>query len=387
MNTSWHNMRIPLHIQRHAPLGAMVWLLLLIAGPLQLFGQATSIEVPFFIGTYTGEASRGIYRSTLSLDDGSLSQPELVAELTNPSFLALNPKHPVLYAVSEVGEGIVVAYSIGDGGKLTELNRSSTDGSGPCYVTTNSDGTALLIANYGSGSISAIKIEADGRLSNSRDSVQHIGRSVHPRQKSPHAHCIQFDPSEQFVFAVDLGLDKVLTYELDASSPKLAAASAEYRVAPGSGPRHLAFHPNGRLGYVLNELNCTVESFRWDPDQKQLKTRQSARTTLPVDFESGFSCAEILVHPNGKFVYLSNRGHNSITCLDQNLSWISNISTSGKTPRNFRISPDGQFLLAENQHSDSIVVFKIDPESGKLETTDHSIQVGSPVCIRFQSSP
>ncbi|MEM8732690.1 MAG: lactonase family protein [Planctomycetota bacterium] len=385
MNTRWpySRNRLVLPGSGRFPLAILLLCYLAIA-PNSLFGQST--DIPFFIGTYTGKTSQGIYRSTVGLDDGTLSTPTLVAELTNPSFLALHPKRSVLYAVSETNEGIVVAYAIGNDGKLTELNRSTTDGSGPCYVSTNGDGTLLLVANYGSGSISAIRLEEDGRLSPTRDQVQHTGKSVHARQKGPHAHCIQFDPSGQFIFAVDLGLDEVLTYQLESASMKLVPTDLVYRVAPGSGPRHLAFHPDGKSGYVLNELNCTVESFRWDPEKEILETLKPARTTLPVAFQEGFSGAEILVHPNGEYVYVSNRGHDSISCLDKNLNWIGNTPTAGKTPRNFRISPDGKYLFAENQNSDSIVVFRIDSATGKLQATDHRVQVGSPVCIRFQTS-
>ncbi|MFK7738209.1 MAG: lactonase family protein [Pirellulaceae bacterium] len=359
--------------------------------------SAHSSETTVFIGTYTGGkerplASKGIYRSRFNAADGSLSAPELVAEQTNPSFLCLNPKLPVLYAVSEVEDGLVVAYAVDRDDNLTELGRASTTGSSPCNITTDAEGKLLLVANYSSGNIVAIRLDERGNLTEQRFEVQHSGSSVHPRQKGPHAHCIQVDPSGQFACAVDLGLDQVLVYKLPASdhqpsdTPQLLSTGKPLKVQSGFGPRHMTFHPDGGYAFVIHELTCQLSSCRWDATNGRLEELQTV-STLPTDWQSGYSTAEVLVHPNGQYVYGSNRGHNSIACFrfnDGELTPIQHVATEGKTPRNFRLSPDGEYLLAENQDSDSIIVFKLDPDSGILTLTENRLGVGSPVCLRFR---
>jgi 6-phosphogluconolactonase len=357
-------------------------------------------EVTAFIGTYTGGkerplASKGIYRSRFNTSDGSLSPPELVAELTNPSFLCLHPKQQVLYAVSEVAKGVVVAFAIDPDDNLTEIGRASTAGSSPCYVTTDAEGKLLLVANYSSGNVLAIRLDQRGNLTEHRFEVQHSGSSIHPRQKGPHAHCIQVDPTDRFACAVDLGLDQVIVYGLPTGSspssessetPRLLPTEKPLKVQAGFGPRHMAFHPDGKYAFVIHELTCQLSSCAWDATKGILDELQTV-STLPTDWRAGYSTAEVLVHPNGKYVYGSNRGHNSIACFafsDGKLTPIQHISTEGKTPRNFRLSPDGRYLLAENQNSDSIVVFRLDPNSGKLTLTENRLNVGSPVCLRFR---
>jgi 6-phosphogluconolactonase len=345
-------------------------------------------SIPFFIGTYTGGASRGIYLSELSLDDGSLAEPKLVAELTNPSFLTIHPRLPMLYAVSEVesGDRQVVAYRIESDLTLNETANSSSAGSGPCYVSTDRAGDFLLVANYGSGSIAAFRLSSDGKLGELTSQHQHKGSSVNPRrQTSPHAHCILPDPSDQFVCAVDLGLDQVLVYELDRRTEQLQRTNNPFKVTAGNGPRHLAFHPDGQHAFVIHELSCTLSLCRWDSDQGTFEELQQL-STLPDGVQPGYSTAEVLVHPNGRFVFGSNRGHNTIAGFrfeHGQLEPLGHTPTGGKTPRNFRIDPTGQYLLAENQQSDSIVVFRIDPESGQLSETGKTATVGSPCCIKF----
>ena len=343
-------------------------------------------KLNFFIGTYTNGQSKGIYRSALNLSDGSLEDPILVAELRNPSFLAMHPKKDVLYAVSEVSEGDrqLVAYSIQDDLTLSELGSMNTAGSGPCYVSITADGMTALVANYGSGSICSYRLGNDGSLERQASTIQHVGSSVHPRQKSPHAHCIQETPDGKHVCAVDLGLDQVVIYDLDPKTSQLSDNSTPLRVSPGNGPRHVAFHPNGDYAFVIHELTCQLSVCKWNAGAGALSETQEI-TTLPGDFKQGFSTAEVLVHPNGRFVYGSNRGHDSIAAFefeDGKLTSLGHVSTEGKTPRNFRIDPTGAFLLAENQGSDSIVVFRIE-DSGKLSSTGKQMQVGSPVCIKF----
>ncbi|MCR9291217.1 MAG: lactonase family protein [bacterium] len=345
-------------------------------------------KLPFFIGTYTGGASQGIYRSELSLDDGSLAEPSLVAELTNPSFLTIHPSGNVLYAVSEVAESDrqVVAYRIRDDLTLEEIGAAASAGSGPCYVSTDHAGEFLFVANYGSGSIAAFRLKPDGGLGPLTSQHQHQGSSINERrQQSPHAHCILADPTDRFVCAVDLGTDQVVIYELNRESGQLQATGKPFKATPGHGPRHLAFHPDGKHAFVIHELTCMLSLCSWDAEAGRLEELQQI-STLPVDMQSGYSTAEVLVHPSGKFVFGSNRGHDSIAgfrFMDNKLSSIGHTPTSGKTPRNFRIDPSGKFLLAENQQSDSIVVFRIDPRTGELTHTGNTASVGSPCCIKF----
>ncbi len=351
-----------------------------------------SRSIPFFIGTYTGGASQGIYVSRLDLADGSLAEPRLVATLTNPSFLAVHPHLPVLYAISEVPQSDhqVVAYKIGEDLSLTEIGNSHSAGDGPCYVSTDSQGKFLFVANYGSGSVAVFRLAADGNLAELTSTHQHRGSSVNAkRQQEPHAHCILPDPTDRYVCAVDLGMDQVVIYQLERETGKLNPTSNPLQVTPGHGPRHLAFHPDGQHAFVIHELTCRLSVCSWDADNGVLNERGEL-STIPGDMQPGFSTAEVLVHPSGRYVFGSNRGHDSITAFRFNrgeLVAIGNTSTGGKTPRNFRLDPTGNYLLAENQQSDSIVVFKIDTTSGALSPTGKQIKVGMPCCIKFVNQP
>jgi 6-phosphogluconolactonase len=314
----------------------------------------------------------------------------LVAELKNPSFLAVHPTLDALYAVSEVagGDRQVVSYRIEDNGSLTETANSESGGNGPCYVSIDKSGKFLFVANYGSGSISVFAIKPDGSLGRVVDQKQHAGSSLNARrQQGAHAHCILPDPSGRYVCAVDLGIDQVVVYGLDHSTGRLSSTGAPLQVTPGNGPRHMAFHPNGKLAFVIHELTSQLSSCSWDQSAGTLSELNTV-STLPQDFSGNNSTAEVLVHPNGRFVFGSNRGHDSIAIFriegDGRLTSLGHALTGGKTPRNFRMDPTGQFLLAENQQSDLIVVFRVDAESGRLTQTAHSIQVGSPVCVKFR---
>lgn len=363
-------------------------LLILLAVTNVTQAQNEDESLPFFIGTYTGGSSEGIYASSLSLKDGSIQKPKLVATVVNPSFLTVHPKLDVLYAVSEVPEGDhqVIAFRIGENMELTELSHSKAGGNGPCYIATDQTGNVVLVANYGSGSVTSIQLDSEGAFSKITSNIQHEGSSVHPRQKGPHAHCIQADGSNAYVCAVDLGLDQVIVYKLNAKTGEISDTGNPLTVAGGNGPRHLAFHPDGKHAFVIHELNCKLSTCSWDAESGELKELEVV-STLPGDFQKGFSTAEVLVHPNGKFVYGSNRGHHSIAAFrfdGGKLASIGHTSTKGETPRNFRIDPTGRFLLAENQGTDSIVVFEIDANTGKLSSTGHKISVGSPCCIKFR---
>ena len=346
-----------------------------------------------YFGTYTGgqNSSKGVYRSTLDLATGKLSEPVLAAEAQNPSFLEIHPNGRFLYAVSESGgAGKVSAYTIDkETGGLVLLNQAPSGGSGPCHVNIDHTGKNALVTNYGSGSASVIPIEQDGRLAKPTGFVQHEGSSVNPnRQKGPHAHSVNLSPDNRFAFVADLGIDKIMIYRLDAEKGTLVPNNPPFvRLKPGSGPRHFAFHPNGKFAYVINELACTVTAFAYEPASGTLSEFQTI-PTLPADFGGSSSCAEVRVHPNGKFLYGSNRGHDSIAVyrIDPakgTLALVEHESADIKTPRNFNIDPTGTFCLVANQGSDSVAVFHINQATGGLEPTGHKISIGKPVCVRF----
>lgn len=350
-------------------------------------------RIAVYFGTYTGPKSKGIYLSQLDLSSGKLSAPTLAAEIEQPSFLALHPDRRFLYAVNETGggrrgTGQVTAFAVAADGKLTLLNQQPSRGSGPCHLVVDRAGKNLLLANYGGGSVAAFPISADGRLGESTGFIQHSGSSANPqRQKEPHAHSINLDAANRFAVAADLGLDKVLVYRFDPEKGTLSPNEPpSTSVKAGSGPRHFAFHPSGRSAYVINELASTVTAFQYDAGQGVLKEIQTL-STLPRDFKGESYTAEVQVHPSGKFLYGSNRGHDSIAvfAIEANgtLRFIETTATGGKTPRNFGISPDGRYLLAANQESHNVVVFRIDPKSGRLTSTGSILEVPSPVCVKL----
>src|SRR5690606_12550926 len=319
---------------------------------------------------------------------------EVAAEVENPSFLAVHQGRGVLYAVSETRGtperpgGTVSGYSIGPGGVLTPLNAESTGAGGPCYVAVTADGAVVLVANY-SGSVASLPADGEGRLSPAASFIRHEGSSVHPRrQRGPHAHSINVDPSGRFALAVDLGLDRVLVYRLGQTDGTLRPHDPPGApVTPGSGPRHLAFHPSGRTAYVINELANTITVFDWDAEAGTLTARQTL-PTLPEDFTGTSYTAEVQVHPSGRFVYGSNRGHDSIAifAVDSGTGTLTPVgyeSTDGARPRHFGIDPAGRFLIAANQDTGTLVVFRIDQESGRLTRTGVTAKVPSPVCVRF----
>jgi 6-phosphogluconolactonase len=363
----------------------------------------TTLAIPaaehfVYFGTYTSGISKGIYVSRFHSATGKLSKPELAAETRNPSFLAVHPTKQVLYAVGELTAalgkrgGAVTAFSRdAKTGQLTALNQQNSGGSGPCHVSVDATGQCVLVANYGSGSIAALPIHADGSLGEATTLIQHTGFSTNPqRQTKPYAHFIIPSPDNRFALACDLGLDKILLYQLDPAAAKLTPNDPAFgMLPPGSGPRHLAFSPDGKLVHVINELKLTITTFAYNPKTAAM-TELETVSTLPSNYgpTAKDSCAQILVHPSGRFVYGSNRGHDTIAVFavmveTGKLTLVQNESTQGKTPRNFAIDPSGRWLLAENQNSDSVVAFAIDSVTGKLSPTGQTITVGSPVCAVF----
>jgi 6-phosphogluconolactonase len=368
---------------------------------LQVFGTGTdsagAAEPQFvYFGTYTGQKSKGIYRAQFDPATGKLSAAELAAETRNPTFVAVDPKRHFLYAVNEVNDfgkgnfGAVSAFKLDQKtGDLTFLNQQPSGGGGPCHLAVDPNGRCVLVANYGSGSVAVLPIESDGRVGEPSCSIQHHGSSVNPqRQEGPHAHFITWDPDHRVVLACDLGLDKVMLYQLDGARRVLTAhGPPSFAVKPGSGPRHLAFGKNGRYVYILNEIASTLTACSYDRTRGELQEIQTL-STLPADFAGANTCAEIELHPNGKAVYASNRGHNSIAVfgIDSGTGKVSLLQhepTQGKTPRHFMFDPTGHWLLAENQDSDNVVVFAVDGETGRLTPTGISQPVGAPVCAVF----
>jgi 6-phosphogluconolactonase len=361
-------------------------------------GFLAAAAVRIYIGTYTGPDSKGIYTSVLDPDKGTLSEPALAATVANPSFLVLHPNGKVLYAASEVEEGetksgSVHAFAIDAAtGALRALGRQSSEGGSPCHLTVSSAGTHVLVANYG-GTVASLPITDDGGLAPAVSVIRHEGSSVNPeRQKGPHAHSINLDPAGRFAFAADLGLDKILAYAFDDKGKLSAVTSAHVSVPPGSGPRHFTFHPSGRYAYLNNEMFSNVTAFRYDAEKGRLEELQTL-STLPADFTGkNNSTAEVQCSPDGRFVYVSNRGHDSIAIFSVDektgkLTAAGHVSTGGRKPRNFRIDPSGRWLIAANQDSGDVVVFAIDGTTGGLKPSGSRIAVGHPVCVKLAPAP
>ncbi len=350
-----------------------------------------------YFGTYTQGDSKGIYRAPLDTATGTLGDPVLAAETKNPSFLAIHPNGKFLYAVNEVSDtdgkpvGAVTGFAIdGVSGDLTMLNWSSTKGAGPCHLVVDPTGKNVLAANYGGGSVVCIPVREDGTLGEATSFVQHAGSSVNPqRQSAPHAHSINVDRGNRFAVAADLGLDQVLVYRFDPATGSLAPNDPPFVKTPaGGGPRHFDFHPSGKFAYTNNEILLSVTAFTYDGERGVLTPIQTISTVPDGTGLQGNSTAETRVHPNGKYVYVSNRGPDSIAVfrIDEAsglLTRVGIVSTGGKTPRNFNITPDGNYLLAAHQSSDNVVLFEIDGETGLPQATGREIKVPRCVCVRF----
>jgi 6-phosphogluconolactonase len=365
-------------------------------------------SLTMYVGTYTRREtfvvgkSAGIQICKFNNHTGEISFVETITGITNPSFLAIHPTGRSLYSVSEMTERIegrpaggIASFQIDpQSGHLTYLNTQPSMGTGPCHVIVDATGRYVLAANYNSGSVVVLPIQADGSLSPASDFHQHEGSSINPqRQQEPHAHSINLDASNSFALVPDLGTDKVVIYAFDAEQGKLTPNTAQpwARTKSGAGPRHLDFHPNQRFVYVGNELDSTVIAFEFDATRGTLKEINTL-STLPDGYEESGAekswVADVHVHPSGKNVYVSNRGHNSIAIFDIDresgaVIAAGHMSTKGSYPRNFAIDPSGKFLLAANQNSDDIYVFSIDSKTGALADTGQSIQIPTPVCIKM----
>jgi 6-phosphogluconolactonase len=348
-----------------------------------------------FVGTYTTKTqSKGIYAYDFDPNTGKLSPKGVAAETADPSWVAVHPNGRFLYAVNESGKSSAVSAFALDGstGKLTMLNQIPSQGEDPCYLSFDKTGRHLLVANYSSGTVAVFSILPDGRLGNSTAVLKNRGTlgSNKERQDGPHAHWIEASAHNRFVYVADLGLDRILIYELEAATGTLRRGEPIEKfsatLAPGTGPRHAALAADGKFMYVLGEMSSTVTVFA-NQEQNTFRSVQEI-SALANDYKARNDAAEIAIHPNGNFLYTSNRGQDTIAVFSINhqngtLTHLENAPTQGKEPRHFAIDPTGRYLLAENQHSDTIVEFKIDPATGKLIPTGELIHVPSPVCLTF----
>ncbi len=355
-----------------------------------------------YVGTYTRREphvegkSGGIEIVTFDTESGKLARADTVSGIENPSFIAIHPQGNALYAISEVGDfegkaaGGIYAYAIDPNTKgLTKLNGQSVKGPGPAYVSIDSKGRHVLVANYGGGSVCVLPVRKDLTLATASAFVQHEGSSINPqRQEAPHAHSIVLDPSDRYALVADLGLDKVMIYRYDdeAGTVKPNADQSWARTKSGAGPRHIVFHPNEQYVYVINELDSTVIAYRWSADKGGMTELQTI-STLPEDWEGRNYPADIHVHPNGRYLYGSNRGHNSIAAYDVNpetgeLCNFRAVPSGGEYPRGFTLTPDGDFALVANQNSSNLLVYAIDQQTGDLTATGEVLDLPTPVCVK-----
>jgi 6-phosphogluconolactonase len=346
-----------------------------------------------FVGTYTNKTeSKGIYAYEFDSDTGKLAPKGVAAETRDPSWVAVHPSGKFLYAANEAGKASMVSAFRVDAksGTLRLLNQLPALGEDPCYLSFGKTGKYVLVANYSSGNVVVFPIGADGKLGVATANVRDEGKlgSNKERQDGPHAHWIETSPDNRFALVADLGLDEVLVYKFDAASGTLTPNEPAFaKLKAGSGPRHIVFHPNGKFVFVVSELSSTAMSFAYDAKKGTLNEIGTV-STLPPGFSGRNDVAETAVHPNGKFLYVSNRGNDSIAILSIDptkgtLTFVAGVPTGGKEPRHFAIDPGGKYLLAENQFSNNIVVFKIDPATGGLTPTGRVVEVPSPVNIAF----
>lgn len=345
-----------------------------------------------FIGSYAEADSEGLHVCSFDPKSGMLERLHSVSGLHNPTFLAIDEHHSRLYAIEEAsgsqGErlGAVSVFNIDQGhGSLQLIHSASTIPAPTCHIELDQTNQCVIVSSYHGGMVGVTQIGTDGHLSEETHIQQHEGKSVLPVQDRPRAHSANIDHNNRFVIVCDLGLDRLFTYRLDAETGKLSYAS-DVRVAPGAGPRHFTFHPTLPRGYVINELDSTVTVFDYDDQTGKLDALQTI-STLPESYTGDNACADIHISPDGKFLYGSNRGHDSIVVYSINdsghLTLVDHTSTQGGHPRNFALSPDGAYLLAANRDGNNIVVFSRNEQTGKLTPTGHQLELSKPVCVKF----
>jgi 6-phosphogluconolactonase len=355
---------------------------------------------PLFVyfGTYTKEKSRGIYVARFDSKTGVLSPAELAVEAANPSFLAFHPNHRYVYSVgnargsAEKPPGTIKAFAIDpDSGKLTFLNEQVAGSVATTEVSVDATGRNLLTVSYNEAFASVFSIQNDGTVGERTAHLTYTGSGVDKeRQTAPHPHSINLDPSNRFVIVPDLGTDKVMQYRFDPAKGTLESNEPAFVAAhPGAGPRHLSFHPNGRYAYVITEMAATMTAYQWDATHGTLSEIEDAKT-LPEDFHGANRAAEVVVHPSGRFLYASNRGHDSIAVFSISpetgrLTFVERQGKGIKYPRGYAIDPTGQWLICANMEADNATVFRIAPDTGKLIPTNQTIAVPQSVCVRFFS--
>lgn len=351
-------------------------------------------HLTLYVGTYTTGSSEGIYGYEMDRVTGALSRFGSFKSI-NPSFLTIDRQRRFLYAVNEINDfggqpsGSVSAFAIDPATRhLRFLNEQATRGADPCHLSLDRKRRALLVANYTGGSVTVLPVRPDGTLDPATDVKRHEGAGIKEQQKGPHAHCVILDRRERHALVADLGIDKVMVYRFQRSPGRLTSNNPAWaELKPGAGPRHLSLHPNGKYLYVINELDSTLTSFAYNEDKGTLIAIDNL-STLPGDFSGVSYCADVHVSPSGRFLYGSNRGHNSIVVFEINKrtgkpSLLQHVSTEGDWPRNFTLDPTGRFLLVANQRSDNVVTFAIDPRSGRLQPTGRNETIPAPVCLRF----
>ncbi|QKZ12060.1 lactonase family protein [Spirosoma sp. KUDC1026] len=372
-------------------------LVLSLLGVMNYLSALAQKEI-IYVGTYSVRGSEGIYVYEFDRKTGKMQQIQTIGNSKSPSFLALHPSGNYLYSVNEGSQsgpnkaGAVSAYAIdAKTGKLTFLNSQSSLGSGPCHVSIDRTGKTVFVSNYGGGSLAVLPVLEDGKLAAASDSVIDVGNGPDKqRQEKPHVHSAILSPSNKTVYVSDLGTDQVNQLRVNALTATVESAKPPFvAVKPGSGPRHLTFHPNGQFAYLAEELTSSVAVFRRNTATDELSLVQDGVKTLSDDFNGKNTSADIHVDPMGKFLYQSNRGENTLAifAIDQNgmLTKVGSESTMGKDPRNFLIDPKGNYLFAANQNSDNIVLFRRDAKTGKLTYSGQTIAVPSPVCVLIKN--
>ncbi|GAB3951892.1 lactonase family protein [Spirosoma harenae] len=362
-----------------------------------MIAQAQSGKEIMYVGTYSLRGSEGIYVFEFDRKAGTMQPVQSVSNVKSPSFLAIHPSGKYLYSVNEgaekTGAGGVSSYAVDKAtGKLQYLNSQSSLGVGPCHISVDHTGKTAFVSNYGGGSLAVLPIKADGTLGEPTDKVQDEGTGPNTqRQEKAHVHSATLAPDNRFLYVADLGIDKLNIFDIDVNASKVKPASTPYAsVKPGSGPRHVAIHPNGKYAYLVEELTSTVASFARNPKTGALTILQDNVQTLPNDFTEKNTSADIHIDPSGKFLYQSNRGYDGLAIFsigsDGKLTPVGVQPTEGKTPRNFLIDPKGEFIFVAHQDTDNITIFKRDQKTGKLTFTGQSVKVPAPVCVLMASS-
>lgn len=343
-------------------------------------------KLKLLVGSFAEGDDQGIYQLDFNPETGMLSNSRHIAKENRPGYLYLSKDGERVYSSNGTKPGSVSAFKWNkDRTALDKVGHFSSKGDGACYIGLSPEEDLLAAANYGSGGIVMYPVDKNGKIVDAPQDIQHEGSGPHPNQKSAHAHCVQFSSNGNFLYAVDLGIDQILAYPI-TQEKKLGKAEVGLQLDPGDGPRHLIFHPTKNMAFVINELSSSVVSASVDPLTGEFK-KIDKQSTLPADYEGKNSCADIHLSPNGKFLYASNRGHNSIAVYSVSdsghLKPVVIESVQGDWPRNFTLSPDGNFLLVANKNSNNITVFQVDRETGRLKYTGNQISIPQPVCLKF----